>query len=196
MGRYWLKFSGGETLGLYRQTVEDFGLYPGKELTDEEFSALQEAAGKMSAKMRAGRIVPASGVSKKDLEQRLVRKGEDPAQAREAVEWMSDMHLIDDRELAHSIVRRCISKGYGPARAKQALYEKRVPKCYWEEALEDYPDQSDKIMDFLRTKLGSGSDEKEVRRAIDALLRRGHSWSVIRQVLRQLSFDADDFQEE
>ena len=183
-------------MGLYRQTVEDYGLYPGKELSDEEFSSLQEAAGKMSAKMRAVRIVTASSVSKRDLEQRLVRKGEDPQQAKEAVDWMADMNLIDDRELAHSIVRRCISKGYGIARARQALYEKRVPKQYWDEALEDYPDQTDKIVDFLRSRLIKGSDEKEIRRAVDALMRRGHSWGTVRNALRQLSLDAEEFQEE
>ena len=196
MGRYWVKFSNGESLGLYKQTVQDHGLYTGKELSDDEFAALMEAAGKMSAKMRAVRIVTASSVSKGDLEQRLVRKGEDPKQAREAVEWMEDLHLIDDREMAHSVVRRCISKGYGLARAKQALYEKRVPKQYWEEALEDYPDQFETIMDFLQGRLKSKSDEKEVRRAVDALLRRGHSWSVVRRALNQLSFDTEEFQEE
>ena len=196
MGRYWVKFSNGESLGLYKQTVQDHGLYAGKELSDGEFAALMEAAGKMSAKMRAVRIVTASSVSKGDLEQRLVRKGEDPKQAREAVEWMEDLHLIDDREMALSVVRRCISKGYGLARAKQALYEKRVPKQYWEEALEDYPDQFETIMDFLQGRLKSKSDDKEVRRAVDALLRRGHSWSVIRRALNQLSFDTEEFQEE
>ena len=150
----------------------------------------------MSAKMRAVRIVTASSVSKRDLEQRLVRKGEDPRQAKEAVDWMADMNLIDDRELAHSIVRRCISKGYGIARARQALYEKRVPKQYWDEALEDYPDQTDKIVDFLRSRLIKGSDEKEIRRAVDALMRRGHSWGTVRNALRQLSLDAEEFQEE
>ena len=196
MGRYWVKFSNGESLGLYKQTVQDHGLYAGKELSDEEYAALLESAGKMSAKMRAIRIVTASSVSKGDLEQRLVRKGEDPRQAREAVEWMEDLHLIDDREMAHSVVRRCISKGYGLARAKQALYEKRVPRQYWEEALEDYPDQFEVIMDFLQGRLKSKSDEKEVRRAVDALLRRGHSWSVIRRALNQLSLDTEEFQEE
>ena len=196
MGRYWVKFSNGESLGLYKQTVQDHGLYAGKELSDGEFASLMEAAGKMSAKMRAVRIVTASSVSKGDLEQRLVRKGEDPKQAREAVEWMEDLHLIDDREMALSVVRRCISKGYGLARAKQALYEKRVPKQYWEEALEDYPDQFETIMDFLQGRLKSKSDDKEVRRAVDALLRRGHSWSVIRRALNQLSFDTEEFQEE
>ena len=196
MGRYWVKFSNGESMGLYKQTVQDHGLYAGKELSDEEFAALMEAAGKMSAKMRAVRIVTASGVSKGDLEKRLVRKGEDPKQAREAVEWMENLHLIDDREMAHSVVRRCVSKGYGLARAKQALYEKRIPKEYWEEALEDYPDQFETIMDFLQGRLKFKSDEKEVRRAVDALLRRVHSWSVIRRALNQLSFDTEEFQEE
>ena len=77
-GRYWVTFSDGTRLGLYRQTVEDFGLYPGKELEEAELARLQKAAGQMSAKMRAVRIVSASSVSRKDLEQRLVRKGEDP----------------------------------------------------------------------------------------------------------------------
>lgn len=196
MGRYWVKFSNGDSLGLYKQTVQDYGLYTGKELSDDDFAALMDAAGKMSAKMRAVRIVTASGVSKGDLEQRLVRKGEKPEQAREAVQWMEDLHLIDDREMAHSIVRRCISKGYGVARAKQALYEKRIPREYWEEALEDYPDQFETIMEFLQGRLNSKSDEKEIRRAIDALLRKGHSWSVIRKALNQLSFGTDEFQEE
>ena len=196
MGRYWAKFSNGESLGLYKQTVQDHSLYTGKEMSDAEFSALKESAGKMSAKMRAVRIVTASGVTKDDLEQRLVRKGEDPKQAREAVAWMEDLHLIDDREMAHSVVRRCVSKGYGLARAKQALYEKRVPKEYWEEALEDYPDQFEVILEFLQGRLKSKADEKEVRRAVDALLRRGHSWSVIRRALNQLPLDTDEFLEE
>ena len=34
---------------LYRQTVEDFGLYTGKELSDREMDALRDAAGRMSA---------------------------------------------------------------------------------------------------------------------------------------------------
>ena len=195
-GRYWITLEDGKKLALYRQTVEDFALYSGKELSDEEWKALQEHAGQMSAKMRAVRIVSASSVSKRDLEERLVRKGEDPEQAREAVQWMEDLHLIDDREMAHSIVRRCISKGYGVARAKQALYEKRIPREYWEEALEDYPDQFETIMEFLQGRLNSKSDEKEIRRAIDALLRRGHSWRVIRKALNQLSFGTDEFQEE
>ena len=191
-GRYWVTFSDGTKLGLYRQTVEDFGLYPGRELEEAEFARLGTEAGKMSAKMRAVRIVSASSVSKRDLQQRLVRKGEDPEQARAAVEWMSDLHLVDDRATAEQVVRSCIYKGYGLQRAKQALYEKQIPKAYWDEALEDYPDQNEKILDSLRSRLDADSDEKQKKRAIDALIRRGHSYGTIKKALNALSFDTED----
>ena len=159
-GRYFVKFSDESSMRLYRQTVEDFGLYTGKELSDDEMTELRKAAGQMSAKMRAVRIVSASSVSKKDLQQRLVRKGEDPDQA------------------------------------KQALYEKKVPKAYWDDALEHYPDQTDKIEDFLRSRLDADSNDKEIKKAIDALLRRGHSYGTIRRALNELSFEAEEFPEE
>ena len=195
-GRYWVTFEDGSKLALYRQTVEDFALYSGKELSDSELEDLKTSAGQMSAKMRAVRIVSASSVSKRDLEDRLVRKGEDPNQAKEAVRWMEDLHLVDDRNTAEAVVHSCISKGYGLQRAKQALYEKRIPKQYWDEALEDYPDQREKIESFLRSRLDADSDEKQIKKAIDALLRRGHSYGTIRQVLSALSFDSDDYFED
>ena len=195
-GRYWVTFDDGSKMGLYRQTVEDFALYSGKELDEQEAESLRTAAGQMSAKMRAVRIVSASSVSRRDLEARLVRKGEDPQQAKEAVAWMEDLHLVDDRATAEQVVSSCISKGYGLVRAKQALYEKRIPKEYWDEALADYPDQTEKITAFLKSRLDADSDEKQIRRAVDALIRRGHSYVSVRRALDALSFDTEDFQEE
>ena len=190
-----MRFDDGSTMRLYRQTVQDFGLYTGLEMSDEEFQNLKTAAGQMSAKMRAVRIVSASSVSKRDLEQRLIQKGEDPDQARQAVAWMEDLDLLDDRKTAFQVVDRCIRKGYGLARAKQALYEKRIPKEYWQEALEDYPDQTDEIAEFLRSRLGENWDERDLKRVTDALLRRGHSYSKIRKALQSFSMDSDPMED-
>ncbi len=195
-GRYWVTFDDGTKIGLYRQTVEDFGLYTGMELSEAEREKLLTAAGQMSAKMRAVRIVSASSVSRRDLEERLVRKGEDPRQAKEAVQWMDELHLVDDRNTAEQVVHSCIAKGYGLARAKQALFEKRIPKEYWDDALADYPDQWEKIEAFLRSRLDADSDRKQINKAIDALIRRGHSYGTIRQVLNGMSFDTEDYFED
>ena len=181
---------------LYRQTVEDHVLYTGKEFTEEEFAKLQTDASAMSAKMRAVRIVSATSVSARDLKQRLIHKGEDPAQAAAAVHWMEDMDLLDDRKTAEQIVDRCARQGYGIARAKQMLYEKQIPKELWDDVLSDFPSQTDKITDFLRGKLGTEWDQKTLKRAIDAAMRRGHSYPEIRKALTILRADTDDFPEE
>ena len=189
-GRYLVKFSDGSTMKLYRQTVEDFRLYPGREV--EDMDALRESAGSYSAKMRAVRIVSASAVSKRDLENRLVRKGEDPIQAKEAVQWMAELNLVDDRTTARQIVDSCIRKGYGLQRAKQALYEKQIPKALWEEALESYPDQTDAITRFLVQRIRDPEDPKQVKRAVDAALRRGHGYGQIKRALEQIGSEIEE----
>ena len=194
-GRFWTTLDDGSRIALYRQTIEDLGLYSGMELTDDELLKLKENAGAVSAKMRAVRIVAASSVSKRDLKQRLIQKGEDPSQAAQAVAWMEEMHLVDDAETARQIVNRCAGRGYGLARAKQALYEKKIPRQYWDTALEDYPDQMENIMSFLRARLSDGTDQREIKRATDALLRRGHCYSDIRRALYRFSI-GEDFPEE
>lgn len=194
VGRYRVELEDGTVLRLYRQTLEDHCLYAGQELSEEELAALQADAGLMSAKMRSVRILTASDVSRDDLRMRLIQKGEDPAHAAQAVEWMEDLQLLDDSRTASVIVSRCAAKGYGLARAKQALYEKRIPRQYWDAALEDYPDQSQVIAQYLQTHLTDPGDQRQKKRAIDALIRRGHSYGQIQAALRQLDFD--DFQED
>ena len=188
-GRYLVKFSDGSSLRLYRQTVEDFRMYPGLEI--EDLQTLRDHDSRYSAKMRAVRIISASAVSRRDLETRLVRKGESEEQARAAVEWLADLNLVDDRQTARQIVERCIHKGYGLQRAKQALYEKQIPKDLWEEVLTDYPDQLERIADFLRTKLRDPEDPKQVRRAIDAALRRGHSYGDVKRALEKIGTESE-----
>ena len=192
-GRYLVKFSDGSSMRLYRQTVEDFRLYAGVEI--EDLDAIRESNSRYSAKMRAVRIVSASAVSRRDLENRLVRKGETGEQAKEAVQWLSDLNLLDDRETARQIVQSCVRKGYGLQRAKQALYEKQIPKNLWEEALESYPDQTDAIVRLLQQKLRDPEDPKQVKRAIDAAMRRGHSYGEVKRALEIIGTESR-FEEE
>ena len=190
-----MRFADGTLMRLYRQTVEDFGLYSGLEMSDDEFRKLKAAAGAMSAKMRAVRIVAASSVSKKDLELRLVQKGENRIDAQNAVAWMTELQLVDDLKTAQQVVERCIAKGYGISRAKQALFEKGIPKAYWEQVLDGYPDQMDAIAQYLQTHLTSYAQPREIKKVIDALIRRGHSYGMVRRALEQLSFETEDLPE-
>ena len=194
----WFKLhlSDGSVIKTPDYVIADLGLYPGTQVDEEKLRQLQSAVSLASAKNRAVRIISASGVSKKELVHRLTRKGESSQDAKAAVEWLSDLDLLDDAKTAEQLVRSAVNKGYGKARIKQILYEKRIPEELWEEALDLVPEMDDAVDKFLNQRLkGREPDQKELKRTIDALLRRGHSWSDIRSGLRRYS-DSLDLEEQ
>lgn len=187
-----IHLSDGSVIKTQDYVVADLGLYSGLEMDEEKLQELKAAAGLASAKNRAVRIISASGVSKKELHRRLTQKGERETDAEAAVQWLADLELLDDAKTAEQIVRSAVHKGYGKARIKQILYEKRIPEEYWEEALSYVPEMDDAVDKFLNQRLkGREPDEKELKRTIDALLRRGHSWQDIRAGLRRYSASAE-----
>lgn len=181
-----LIFEDGKRLKAPAFKVVELGLTPGAEVTPEVFLALENAQSLASCKERAVRILTASGLSKKELQKRLVQKGESEEDAEAAVAWLEELHLIDDLETAKQLVRSACLRGYGAARAKSILYEKGIPKELWDEALEDLPEMDGAIDTFLRRKLdGRTLDAKQIKKTVDALLRRGHSYHDIQAGLRR-----------
>ena len=181
-----LIFEDGKRLKAPAFKVVELGLTPGAEVTPEVFLALENAQSLASCKERAVRILTASGLSKKELQKRLVQKGESEEDAEAAVAWLEELHLIDDLETAKQLVRSACLRGYGAARAKSILYEKGIPKELWDEALEELPEMDGAIDTFLRRKLdGRTLDAKQIKKTVDALLRRGHSYHDIEGGLRR-----------
>ena len=183
-------FDDGTTRKYLPQTVAEQGLFVGMSLSEAAYQALEAANAALSAKARAVRIISAAAVSKGDLERRLTQKGEKPEDAKEAVAWLSELKLLDDAETARQIVARGAARGYGAERIRQMLYEKRIPRQYWDEALAGLPDMTEALTDFLRKRLGEEPDEKTLRSAAQAALRRGYTWSEVREALEQIKSDA------
>lgn len=181
-----LIFEDGKRLKAPAFKVVELGLTPGAEVTPEAFLALENAQSLASCKERAVRILTASGLSKKELQKRLVQKGESEEDAEAAVAWLEELHLIDDLETAKQLVRSACLRGYGAARAKSILYEKGIPKELWDEALAELSEMDGAIDVFLRRKLdGRTLDAKQIKKTVDALLRRGHSYHDIQAGLRR-----------
>lgn len=192
--RVTLWFDDGTRMKVSTDVVVRFGLYQGMELSEEELAELLEGAQKASAKNRAVRIVSAAAVSEKELRRRLEQKGERPEDAGEAVAWLKELGVVDDEAMARRVVTRAVEKGYGEARIRQELYQKGIPKRYWDEVLEDLPDMTESIERFAAQRLrGKTPDQKELKKVADALMRRGHRWQDISPVLRKYRDGWDEF---
>ena len=83
-----------------------------------------------------------------------------------------------------------------PGRSWNSASARGTEKRLWEEALSDYPDQTEHIMKFLRSRITDPEDPKQVKRAVDAALRRGHSYGEVRRGLDRIGAGDEEFLEE
>lgn len=192
--RYELSFSDGTRVKTTLSVVADFSLYTGRELSAEEYAAICNASSLARCKERAMRIIGLRPLSQRELYERLVEKGESEVNAAETVAWLIGLHLLNDADYAAMVVRHNAAKGYGPRRIRDELYRHKVPKALWDEALRELPEQDDTIDRLLRGKLrGDHPDRKEIKKATDALLRRGFSWEDIRAALARYQCEIEEY---
>lgn len=195
-GKLRLRFDNGTSMLVFPSVITELNLYPGVEIPDAAMDSLRDTCGEASARERAVRIISAAPVSRRELQSRLVRKGETEEHAQQAVQWLDELRLLDDEQVALQVVRSGAAKGYGAARIRQMLYEKKIPRELWDGALAALPPREEAIDEFLRRRFcGAKPDQKELKRATDALLRRGHSWSDIRSALERYAPE-EEFPEE
>ena len=189
-GRVLVFLEDGSCLKVTEQELLDFGLRAGDELEEETLERLKKAAGVSDAKATAADLIGRRAMSRQSLEKKLREKGASQAEARYAGEWLEAIGALNDKEYAAMLVRRCGDMGYGPARAREKLREKGVPRELWEEALEELPPAEEQVDRFLAARYRGGSlDRREQKRLADALLRRGFSWSDAREGLNRLGAD-------
>ena len=146
-----------------------------------------------SAKKRALRLLEQRDYSRKELIVKLTQKGEPLEDAEAVADRMIELGVIDDERYSRMLVRHYASKGYGACRIKQELYRHGIHTDLWEEAMEELPSQEDIMDKLLRSKLKSSSpDQKEIKKATDALLRRGFSWSEVSACKQRVLEDFDN----
>lgn len=182
-----LVLSDGSVIKTTLAVVADRSLYAGRELSTAELAEVTGASRLERAKVRAMNIISARPMSCRELYDRLVEKGEDEHDAAACVEYLLKLHFLNDADYAAMTVRHYAAKGYGPRRIRDELYRRKVPRELWDGALEQLPEQEEEIDRFLEKRLrGAEADDRAaVKRAGDALVRRGFSWEEIKEAIER-----------
>lgn len=186
-----LEFEDGSKLKCYTENVADFCLSSGIELEEEKMSALLKAIDFSRTRRRAARMAASRPISEGELKKKLVLKGESLENASAAAERLVKAGAVDDAACAASIVRRCASKGYGPAEVKRRLAAAKISRELWDDALEELGDQTEVLDRLLRHKIKTG-ERQELARAGEYLARRGFSWDEIRSALSRFGEITED----
>lgn len=191
--RVLVYLTGGDLLRITPEELLRFGLRPGQELTEDVLEELRRAAARSQTRQRAAELAAGRMLSRKELSDRLVKKGADPQEAQETAQWLADLGAVDDAAYAGVIARHYAAMGYGPGRVRQELQRRGVPRDLWEDALAQLPDPEEAIDKFLAAKLrGKTPDLATLQRLSAALQRRGFQWQDIRPALARLDRDMEE----
>lgn len=184
--KYAALFEDGAELTVTVALIADYSLFTGRELSAEEYEALKADAGLAAAKGRALRILGKRSMSRREIADRLVRRGESEETAAETADWLERIGAVNDAEFASLIVRHYAQRGYGPARIRDELYRRGIPRELWEDALSQQPDSEDSAYALLSSRIdGKNCDRAALKKATDALYRRGFSWDEIKAAVER-----------
>ncbi len=177
---------GGDLLRLTGDALLRFGLQAGMDLSEETVVQLQEESHRYMVRSRGAHIVSSRMVSKKELKDRLTRRGAGEQEAEETADWLEGLGAVNDASYAGAIVRHYGHMGYGKLRVRQELQRRGIEHELWDDALRELPNAEDAIRRLLdhRTK-GQRICAEEGRKLSAMLQRRGFTWQEIRPVLQE-----------
>ncbi len=196
--RWLVWLDDGSLIRVTENEVVEFALYQGMELSDETYDALVEKAQRSTVRGKALDLIAAKPMSRRELVGKLTAKrprGKDGKEkppladeelANETADWLEELGYLNDEEYAKQVVRHYSAKGYGEHKVKDELFRRGVPREYWEAALLETVEPEEGIDAFLQKRFkGQQPDQKELKRASDALARRGYRWNEIREGLNR-----------
>lgn len=191
----WLAFlEDGAILRLGSGEVAAFGLYAGMELSPELLERLNAAARQGRVRDKALDLIAARPLSRKELTDKLTARPRDrekaaatAEEAAAAADWLEEMGYLDDADYARRVVEHYSARGCGPAKLRDELYRRGVPRDCWDDALAAQEPPEGAIDALLQKKLRGAdpSDPRALKRAADALARRGYRWEEIQEGLER-----------
>lgn len=191
-GRFLVEFDSGETLRSTLDAVTDARLYVGMDLDDKAFEELKRSSSKALDRQKALELLSRRPYSRRELKDKLLRKGTDEQSADDCVRWLSDCGFLDDGEYAGAVMRHYSAKGYGAGRVKSELLRRGIDRELADEVLSDLPENTEMIDSFIARRLSDPKDRDSVRKISAALFRRGYSWEDIRAALRRFETEPEE----
>ena len=191
-GRLTVCFEDGEELKSTLGVVTDMRLYSGRELDDETLEELRLASHRSIMRERALDYVSRRPMSRKELTDKLIRKGEDEDTAEYCARWLEENGFISDESYSAAISRHYAAKGYGEGRIRAELSRRGINRELWEDALSAVPEDTSKLDKLVTQRLKDPEDREQVGKLCQFLYRRGYSWDDIRAALGRYSESCEE----
>ena len=193
-GRVNVCFDDGTEIKSTLAVVTDMRLFSGKELDEDQIKELKSSSLLSMARDRFVEMLSRRRMSRKELIDKLIKKGESEETAEFCADWLEEKGFLDDEGYAAAVARHYANKGYGAGRVRSELHRRGVERELWDEALDNMPSSDRKLDKLISSKLKDPDDREQVRKVSASLYRRGYSWDEIRSALRRYNAQTEEFE--
>lgn len=182
-------FDNGTELLLDNDVCSLHCLHTGDILTDEKAGELKHESDYVRAKSRALWYLDRASHTEKALYDKLVRAGFEKTACAEVIARFVELGLVDDRRFAENFAERCIDSGISKREAVYKMTVKGVPRDIAYEAVDALDtDEEEQVRTLLQKKyLSKLSSENGTQKVYAALIRKGFSFSAVKNVLKKYS---------
>lgn len=194
--RYRIEVDGEYWNILDAEIIADFGFQPETEVDEETLARALEQAERRRSRERALYLLSSRDYSAGELLEKLSKNVSD-AVALETVIRMRELGFVNDENYAKKLAVSLLTvKRYGAFRAKQEMRRKHLDDDLIDEALEEALSENDRlepVRELINRKYWRQVGTPEGRKkTIAALLRMGHSYGDVKEVLEEYASDDEE----
>jgi len=193
-----LVFSDGREQLIDIDVCGNYCLKKGRNITDDELTEIIETSDYERAKSRAIWYLDRQSHTEKGLYDKLIKAGFGKKASARVIARFSELGLIDDRKYAEYYAEKCLDNNISKRETYQKLLLRGVPKDLAKEILsENETDENEQIAELLNKKYRTKLENPEnVKKVYAALIRKGFSFSAVKDALKKYSEELEYQSEE
>lgn len=182
-------FDNGEECLLDKDVCIDAALASGLELDEEKLDGLKYESDYRRAKSRALWYLDRGDYTEKSMYLKLLRAGFEKRACAAAIARLTEYGIIDDRRFAERFCERLIESNISKCEALHKMLEKGVPYDMAKETLDSADaDEDAQLAALIEKKYESKlSQPHGIEKVYAALVRKGFSYSAVRNALKKYS---------
>ena len=184
-----LVHEGGEEVLLDNDICLNYSLKPERQITEEELSKRRYESEYARAKSRALWYLDRADRTEKGMYEKLVTAGFDRKASAAVVGRFVEVGLIDDRRFAENFAEKCRDANISKREGIRKILLKGVPYDIANEVFSETEiDEEEQVRAVIEKKYARKlTQENGVQRVYAALVRKGFSFSAVRNALKKYS---------
>lgn len=192
-----VSFSGGKAFNFDLDYWKELCLNKNDEISEDTLKFHLKESDYIRAKSRGMWFLDRADYSEKTLFEKIVAGGISNTAAARAVARLKELGLLNDQKLAVRLAEQMSEANISKREAYAKLYQKGIPadiiKSVLEETIFDEVSQIESVIQKkYRNKM---SDKNDIQKVYAALIRKGFSYSAVRDAIKKYTQEIEIYEE-